>query len=76
MGGFSSLLSSVAESTKEGSCQIFREFLGKVDSRPMPDFDRTSWCESTRIYWRTPREDDSGESSIERGVSSMDLAER
>lgn len=70
------LLSSLAESTKKGSIQIFRAFMGRTDSRPMPDFDRTSWCESTCIYWLKPREDDSGESLIEHGISSMNLIER
>ena len=71
-----SLLSSLAESTKKGSCQVFQNFMGKTDSRPMPHFDMTSWCESTCIYWLKSEEDDSGESMIEQGVRSMKLEER
>lgn len=72
----SSLLSAVAESSKKGSCQIFRDFMGKVDSRPMPDFDRTPWCESTRIYWVRSQQGDSGQGVIEQGVTSLNLDER
>ena len=68
-----SLLSSLAENTKKGSCQIFRDFMQKTDSRHMPHFDRTSWCESTCIYWLKSVEDDSGESMIENGVHSMKI---
>ena len=71
-----SLLSSLAESTKKGSGQIFRDFLGKTDSRPMPDFDRTSWCESTRIHWLKSQEDHSEECKIEQAVRSMKIVQR
>ena len=71
-----SLLSPVAENTKKGSSQIFRNFMEKVDSSPMPEFDQTPWCESTRIYWSKSDGNDTGEDLIEQGVSSMNLAER
>ncbi len=48
----------------------------ETDSRPMPDFDRTSWCESTWLYWRKSEEDSIEESMVERGVRSMTMAER
>ncbi len=71
----SSLLSPVAESLKKGSSQIFRDFMARTDSRPMPDLDRTSWCQSTRIYWFMSKQDDFGETAIEQGLRSMNLAE-
>ncbi|KAM0795007.1 hypothetical protein BDR22DRAFT_826433 [Usnea florida] len=70
------LLSSLAETTKEGSCQIFRSFMAKVNSRQMPNFERTPWCESTCIFWKESKQDNSGESRIEQGVRSIELAER
>lgn len=65
------LLSSLAESTKKGSRQIFHDFLGKTRSRPMPDFDRTPWCESTCIYWVKSEKGDSCKSKIEEAVRLM-----
>lgn len=70
------LLSSLAERTKKGSCQIFQDFVERTDSRPMPDFDRTSWCESLCIHWLKSDEESYGESMIEQGVRSMQMAER
>lgn len=70
------LLSSLAETTKEGSCQIFQNFVAKTNSRQMPNFERTPWCESTCIFWKKSKQDNSGESRIEQGVRSIELAER
>ena len=70
----SSLLSSLAEGTKRGSCQIFQKFMEKTDSRPMPDFDETSWCESIYIHWLKSEEDKYEESMIEQGVRAIKMA--
>lgn len=57
-------LGSPFERTSVEARDVFREFVDKYSSRPMPDFERSSWCESTNIYWRRPAEvDDSSQPS-------------
>ena len=37
---------------------VFQSFAERYQSLAMPDFDRSSWCESTNMYWRRLRDDD------------------
>ena len=37
---------------------VFQTFVERYQAIAMPDFDRSSWCESTKIYWRRPRDED------------------
>ena len=37
---------------------IFQAFVDRYQPIDMPHFDRSSWCESTKIYWRRPMDDD------------------
>ncbi|KAL8795455.1 MAG: hypothetical protein Q9195_002044 [Heterodermia aff. obscurata] len=39
----------------------FQTFVQRYQSIDMPDFDRSSWCESTKIYWRRPMDDDAAD---------------
>lgn len=36
----------------------FQTFVERYQSLAMPGFDRSSWCESTNIYWRRMMDDD------------------
>ena len=45
-------LGSPFEKTSAEARGVFRDFVDKYSSSPMPDFERSSWCESTNIYWR------------------------
>ena len=44
-------LGSPFEKTSAEARDVFRDFVDKYSSSPMPDFERSSWCESTSIYW-------------------------
>lgn len=57
-------LGSPFEKTSAEARDVFRDCVDKYSSSPMPDFERSSWCESTNIYWRRPAEvDDSSQHS-------------
>ena len=44
-------LGSPFEKASAEAIDVFRDFVEKCSSSPMPDFERSSWCESTSIYW-------------------------
>ena len=45
-------LDAPVTATSEEARSCFRSFMENCHSVPMPSFDRSSWCESTRIYWQ------------------------
>lgn len=51
-------LESPTERTSSEARIVFQDSVDRYSSRAMPDFDRSSWCESTAIYWREPVEVD------------------
>ena len=42
---------------------VFQTAVERYQSIAMPSFDRSSWCESTKIYWRRPIDDDDADPS-------------
>ena len=40
---------------------VFQTFVEMHQSIAMPDFDRSSWCQSTKIYWRRTMDDDNAD---------------
>ena len=40
---------------------VFQTLVETHQSIAMPDFDRSSWCESTKIYWRRPMDDNNAD---------------
>ncbi|KAL8823101.1 MAG: hypothetical protein Q9191_006177, partial [Dirinaria sp. TL-2023a] len=45
----------IHSNTQPGSREILSRFLESTSGVDMPDFDRSSWCTSTSIYWRKAR---------------------